>query len=105
MLSILFTCVRIWDNVKLALNWSERMTVNPEVVGSIPAKPPHDKNSEDSNLYGFELHRPSSKSTQLLFQVVKAIKKQFFSFVIQQLYGVYCLVIWYLMFSHMLSNL
>jgi len=32
------------------------------------------KNSktENSNLHGFELHRPSSKGTQLLFQVIKA---------------------------------
>ena len=32
------------------------------------------KNSktENSNLHGFELHRPSSKGTKLLFQVMKA---------------------------------
>jgi len=29
--------------------------------------------TENSNLYGFELHRPSSKGTKLLFQVIKAI--------------------------------
>jgi len=31
------------------------------------------KPRENSNLYGFELHRPSSKSTKLLLQVIKAI--------------------------------
>jgi len=29
--------------------------------------------TENSNLYGFEVHRPSSKGTKLLFQVIQAI--------------------------------
>jgi len=28
---------------------------------------------QNSNLHGFELHRPSSKGTKMLFQVIKAI--------------------------------
>ena len=47
-----------------------RGTVNSEVFGSIPAKT---QKIEDSNLHGFELHRPSSKVTKLLLQVIKAI--------------------------------
>ena len=31
---------------------------------------------ENSNLHGFELHRPSSKGTKLLLQVIKAIINQ-----------------------------
>ena len=53
----------------ISLSWSERGIVNPEVVGSIPAKTPK---TEKSNLHGFELHRPSSKGTKLLFHVIKA---------------------------------
>jgi len=43
--------------------------VNPWIVGStmIPPK------IENSNLYGFELHRPSIKSTAVLFEVIKVI--------------------------------
>ena len=44
--------------------------VNPEVVGSIPTKT---QKIENPNLRGFELHRPSSKGTTLLLQVIKAI--------------------------------
>ena len=32
--------------------------------------------TENSNLHGFELHRPSNKGTKLLFQVIKAIINQ-----------------------------
>ena len=32
--------------------------------------------TENSNLHGFELHRPSSKGTKLLLQVIKAINNQ-----------------------------
>jgi len=32
--------------------------------------------SENSNLHGFEVHRPSSKGTKLLFSVIKAIINQ-----------------------------
>jgi len=32
--------------------------------------------TENSNLHGFELHRPSNKGTQLMFQVIKAINNQ-----------------------------
>ena len=53
----------------LKLSWSERGIVNPEVVGSTPAKIPK---TEKSNLHVFELHRPSSKGTKLLFHVIKA---------------------------------
>jgi len=50
-------------------------TINPEVVGSFPAKT---QKTENSNLHGFELHRPSesSKGTKLLLQVIKAIINQ-----------------------------
>ena len=34
------------------------------------------KKTENSNLHGFELHRPSSKGTKLLLQVIKAIINQ-----------------------------
>jgi len=34
------------------------------------------KKSENSNLHGFEQHRPSSKGTKLLFQVIKSIIHQ-----------------------------
>ena len=54
----------------LFLSWSERGTVNPEVVGSISAKT---QKTENPNLHGFEPHRPSSKGTKLLLQVIKAI--------------------------------
>ena len=56
-----------WLEVCL-LSWSERRTVNPEVVGSFPAKT---EKTENSNLHGFEVHRPSSKGTKLLLQVIK----------------------------------
>jgi len=46
------------------------MAVNPEVIGSIPAKT---QKTQNPNLHGFELHEPSSKSTKLLSQVIKAI--------------------------------
>ena len=45
----------------------------PEVVGLIPAKT---QKTENSNLHGFEAHRPSSKGTKLLLQVIKAIINQ-----------------------------
>jgi len=32
--------------------------------------------NENSNLHGFEIHRPSSKGTKSLFQVIKAITNQ-----------------------------
>ena len=51
------------------LSWSERGIVNPEVVGSIPAKIPR---TEKSNLHVLELHKPSNKGTKLLFLVIKA---------------------------------
>ena len=35
--------------------------------------PPPKKTPKNLNLHGFELHRPSSKGTKLLFQVIKAI--------------------------------
>jgi len=33
--------------------------------------------TETSTLHGFELHTPSSKGTELLFQVIKAIINQY----------------------------
>ena len=57
----------------MILSWSERGTVNPEVVVSIPAKTPK---IENSNLHEFEVHRPSSKGTRLLLQVLNAIINQ-----------------------------
>ena len=50
-----------------------RGTVNPEVVSSIPAKT---QNPENSDLYGFELRKPSGKGAKLHFQVIKAIINQ-----------------------------
>ena len=44
------------------------------INGKPPANP---RQTEHPNLHGFELYWPSSKSTQLLFQVIKAIIKQF----------------------------
>jgi len=38
-----------------------------------PAKTPK---TENSNLHGFDLHRPSSKGTKSLLQVIKAIINQ-----------------------------
>jgi len=35
------------------------------------------KKNENSNLHGFEVHRPSSKDTKLLFQVTKTIINQY----------------------------
>jgi len=58
-------------------SWSERVTVNPEVVSSIPAKTQY---PENSNLNESELHRPSSKGTKLLLQVIKTIINQVFRF-------------------------
>ena len=52
---------------------SERENVNLEVVGSIPAKT---QKTEISNLHGFELHKPLSKGTRLLLQVIKVIINQ-----------------------------
>jgi len=57
----------------IMISWSERRTVNSEVVGSIPAKA---QKPENSKLHGLELHRPSSKNTKLLLQVIKAIINQ-----------------------------
>jgi len=57
----------------IAVGWSGHGTVHPEVVGSIPAKTPK---IENLNLHGFEIHRPSSKGTELLLQVPKAIINQ-----------------------------
>ena len=59
------------DDVKLAQLVRARDC--PEVVGSILTKT---QNPENSNLHGFEVHRPSSKGTQLLFQVIKAVVNQ-----------------------------
>ena len=64
----------LWINWKnKELSWSERGTVNPEAVGSIPA---NTQKTENSYINGSELHRPSSKSTKLLLQVIKAIINQ-----------------------------
>jgi len=55
------------------MNLRRYKTVNPEAVGSSPAKTPKNENSD---LHGFEVNRPSSKCTQLLFQVMKVIINQ-----------------------------
>ena len=56
------------------ISWvGQSATVNLEVVASNPAKSPK---TENSNLHGFELHRPTSKGIKLLFQVIKAIINQ-----------------------------
>ena len=62
----------IRDDAKLAQLVRAR-TVNHEVVGSIPAKT---QKIENSNVHGFELHRPSNKGTTLLLQIIKAIINQ-----------------------------
>ena len=62
----------IRDDVKIVQLVRAR-TVDFEVVGSTPAKTPK---TENSNVPGFELHRPSSKGTKLLFRVIKAMIKQ-----------------------------
>ena len=51
-------------------DWSERVTVNPQVVGSLPAET---QKTDIPNLHWFELNRPSSKGTKLLLKVIKAI--------------------------------
>jgi len=38
---------------------------------------PVKKKTENSNLHGFEVHRPSSKGNKLLLQVIKAIINQY----------------------------
>ena len=63
----------IRDDVKLA-QWVRARDCFPEVVGSSPAKT---QKIENSHLHGFELHRPSSKGTKLLLQVIKAIINQY----------------------------
>jgi len=45
-----------------------------EKTTTIPART---QKTENSNLHGFEVHRPSSKGTKLLFQIIKAIINQF----------------------------
>jgi len=62
----------IRDDVKIVQLVRAR-TVDFEVVGSTPAKTPK---TENSNVPGFELHRPSSKGTKLLFRVIKAMINQ-----------------------------
>ena len=47
------------DDAKLAQSVRAR-DVNPTVVGSMPTKT---QKTENPNLHGFELHRPSSKGT------------------------------------------
>ena len=66
----------IRDDVQLAqLLRARDCSSNPKVVGSIPAKT---QKTENSSLHGFELHRPSSKGTKLLLQVLKAIINQLY---------------------------
>jgi len=73
-------CVRVWREVLCAIAilafadaWIRDDVKLAQVVGSIPAKT---QKIENSNLHGFELHRPSSKGTKLLLQVIKAIINQ-----------------------------
>jgi len=51
------------SNIRVSVTWAEQLL----------AKTPK---TENSNLHGFEVHRPSSKGTELLFQVIKAIINQ-----------------------------
>ena len=74
-------CIKSWtDELTLResrslqkLRWSVRGTANPEVVGSIWAQI---QKTENSYPHGFNLHRPSSKGTKLLFQVINPIINQ-----------------------------
>jgi len=59
----------IGDDAQLA-QLVRAWTVNPEVIGSIPAKT---QKTENPNLHEFELNRHSSKGTKLLLQVITAI--------------------------------
>ena len=65
-------CLRVYVFVR-DLCSSLYICVNPEVIGSIPAKT---QKTENSDLHGIEVHRPSSKGTKLLLQVIKAIIKK-----------------------------
>ena len=76
------------DSYIYIYSWSERRTVNPEVVGSIPAKT---QKTENSNLHGFEVHRPSSKGTKLLLQVIKAIINQLYTYTHVHIYMYTCI--------------
>ena len=53
-----------------------RVVLSPSRVWlcSVPAKT---QKTDNSNLHGFELHRPSSTGTKLLLRVIKAIINQF----------------------------
>jgi len=73
-------CVRVWREVHCAiaiLAFADACIRDDvklaQVVGSILAKT---QKIENSNLHGFQLHRPSSKGTKLLLQVIKAIINQ-----------------------------
>jgi len=59
----------ISETMQNQVSWSERETVNLEVIGSIPAK---HQNTWNSNLNWFDVRRTLSKGTKLLFQVIKA---------------------------------
>ena len=63
----------IQDDVNLAQLVRAWDCVSPEVVVSIPAKT---QKTENSNLHGLEVHRPSSKGTKLLFEIIIAIINQ-----------------------------
>ena len=55
--------------------WSRDVlvTLNSEISFEKNDIPTKIQKTENSNLHGFELHRPSSKGTKVLFQVIKAI--------------------------------
>jgi len=58
--------IDIRDDVKLAL------LVKASIPRSSVRFRQTPKQNENSNLHGFELYRPSSKGTKLLFEVIKA---------------------------------
>jgi len=52
------------------------MNVFSDII-HIPAKSPQKKKTENSTPHGYELHRPSSKGAELLFQGIQAIIDQY----------------------------
>jgi len=76
---ILISHLRRWCLSRTSCTWylkPVRTAQLKKMYTSIPAQPPK-KKTEISNLLEFELHRPSSKGTKLLCQVIKAIINQY----------------------------
>jgi len=68
----IYDSIRIWSFFKRGRVYCPPKNLQHWEV----AKQPNGRH-ENSNLHGFELHRPSSKGTELLFQGIKAIINQF----------------------------